>query len=328
MISLSEELAAVELGEPAHFRNLTLFPLFRRSVKTTVPNYLVLEDAIAAGIARVTEINPSGYVPELRFVNTGDAPVLLLDGEELVGAKQNRTLNLTVLAPAKSSTVIPVSCVESGRWHSTSPEFQPSPQVMYARARGERVSQVSASMRQSGARRSDQEAVWAAIREKADCLAAPSPTSAMGDIFARHQLSLEDFTRAFHWSEHQAGAVFAIDGRPVGLDIFDHPVTMRRLFPKLLRSYALDALDTRAADVPKPPREVVAALLRAVTEAPASAHPAIGLGKDVRITGHGVTGAALYEGDRYVHICGFVSNGERPTPGITTRVARPSRRRM
>jgi hypothetical protein len=41
----------------------------------------------------------------------------LLDGEELIGAKQNRALNLTILAPAKQVIVIPVSCVEAGRWH-------------------------------------------------------------------------------------------------------------------------------------------------------------------------------------------------------------------
>jgi hypothetical protein len=39
-------------------------------------------------------------VPQLLFINDAMRPVLLLDGEELVGAKQNRVLNLTVLAPA------------------------------------------------------------------------------------------------------------------------------------------------------------------------------------------------------------------------------------
>ncbi len=57
-------------------------------------------------------------MPELRFVNHCERPVLLLDGEELVGAKQNRILNLTVLVPAHQTIVIPVSCVEAGRWRA------------------------------------------------------------------------------------------------------------------------------------------------------------------------------------------------------------------
>jgi hypothetical protein len=62
-----------------------------------------------ASPARVTELGAGGSVPELRFENLGEKPVLLLDGEELVGAKQNRALNLTILAPAKQVIVIPVS---------------------------------------------------------------------------------------------------------------------------------------------------------------------------------------------------------------------------
>jgi hypothetical protein len=47
----------------------------------------------------------------------GDVPtVLLLDGEELIGAKQNRVLNTTVLVAAHSRLTIPVSCVEQDRW--------------------------------------------------------------------------------------------------------------------------------------------------------------------------------------------------------------------
>ncbi len=57
-----------------------------------ISEYLTLDEALAAKTATVTEVSESGSVPELYFQNEGDLPVLLLDGEELVGAKQNRVL--------------------------------------------------------------------------------------------------------------------------------------------------------------------------------------------------------------------------------------------
>ena len=51
------------------------------------------------------------------------SPVLLVDGEELIGAKQNRVLNLSILIPAKQRCVIPICCVEAGRWRAASREF-------------------------------------------------------------------------------------------------------------------------------------------------------------------------------------------------------------
>ena len=57
-----------------------------------------------------------GSVPDLLVENRGDVRVLFLEGEELIGAKQNRILNTSVLVAAHTKVKIPVSCVERGRW--------------------------------------------------------------------------------------------------------------------------------------------------------------------------------------------------------------------
>ncbi len=105
MSVVTEQLSRITLGEPLTHKNLTLFPLITE--ENIEPRYRLLDDALAQGCARVTEVSESGSVPELKFVNECDRPVLLLDGEELVGAKQNRILNLSVLAPANQTIVIP-----------------------------------------------------------------------------------------------------------------------------------------------------------------------------------------------------------------------------
>ena len=98
-------------------RGIVVAPLFPR--RDPVADYVTLDEALPRGL-RITEVDEAGSVPELVVENPLDERVLLYDGEELVGAKQNRILNVSVLVEAKSKLTIPVSCVEQGRWSRTS----------------------------------------------------------------------------------------------------------------------------------------------------------------------------------------------------------------
>ena len=112
--------STIQLGEPVVHRGILIAPLFPRRQPRT--DYITLEEAIPLGF-RVTEVDAAGSVPELLAHNPLDSNVLLYDGEELVGAKQNRILNVTVLVPAQSETRLPVSCVEEGRWSARTAAF-------------------------------------------------------------------------------------------------------------------------------------------------------------------------------------------------------------
>src|SRR5213075_2376763 len=106
-----------QLGDPVEHRGVAIAPLFPRQQPVT--EYLTLEDALPLGF-RVEEVDAAGRVPELVVHNPLEANVLLYDGEELLGAKQNRILNVSVLVEAQSAIRIPVSCVEEGRWAARS----------------------------------------------------------------------------------------------------------------------------------------------------------------------------------------------------------------
>ena len=69
-----------------------MYPLFRDGSVPPEPRYSLLDEAVAHGAARVAEVGDGGSVPELRFENLTEKPVLLLHGEELIGAKQNRVV--------------------------------------------------------------------------------------------------------------------------------------------------------------------------------------------------------------------------------------------
>lgn len=133
----------------------------------------------------------------------------------------------------------------------------------------------------------------------------------MRDIYEQHSDRLEDYVRSFDTADEQIGALVAIDGAVVGFDLFDSAETLRKLFPKLLRSYGLDALERataarREAVAPEPPSLAAAeGFLRAAAEAEEKEFAALGEGQDVRLTAAGLTGAALASGDHLVHLCAF-----------------------
>ncbi len=101
-------------------QKLKFIPILGRSHER--PPYELLRPETLSCVV-VTEISQSGSVPELQVENKLDVRVFLMDGQELVGAKQNRILNTDVLVPASSTLKIPVSCVEQGRWHHVSQAF-------------------------------------------------------------------------------------------------------------------------------------------------------------------------------------------------------------
>ncbi|MBF0556918.1 MAG: hypothetical protein HQK96_20580 [Nitrospirae bacterium] len=104
----------ISIGEPATYESLKLFPLFFD--KSLDDGYLLLDEAIETNNFTVTEISEGGHVPELKVTNLLDEDVLIIDGDAFIGAKQNRIANTSILIGKKQNVVIPVSCVEQGRW--------------------------------------------------------------------------------------------------------------------------------------------------------------------------------------------------------------------
>src|SRR3954466_3171738 len=169
----------IQLGDPVEHRGATIVPLFPR--RQPRAEYVTLEEALPLGF-QVTEVDAAGSVPELLAVNPLDANVLLYDGEELVGAKQNRILNVTVLVPARSETKIPVSCVEEGRWSARSAHFAPSAHTAYPELRRKKAQILSAAPLERGLAQS---AVWEEVASKAQRLRRDSPTRGPAGTFPR-----------------------------------------------------------------------------------------------------------------------------------------------
>jgi hypothetical protein len=323
---IAAALSSISLGPEVTFENLTMIPLLKKNPERSrlAPpasriEYLILDDALASGTAEITEVSEHGSVPQLKIVNRGKEPVLIVDGEELVGAKQNRVVNLTILVAAQAKLTIPVSCVEAGRWRARSRAFTAAPRAQFAKGRAKRMAQVTCSIRDRGDRMSDQAQVWADISEKSARMGAHSSTSAMGAIFERHSTSIDAYVDACKPVDGQVGAVFTIDGTAVGFDLFDDPATLRKLLPKLVRSAAVEAIDAPALAIKATrdsaarnvghaghvARTVAEQFLAVASSAPQQIAKGVGLGDDVRLSAPGIAGAALVVNQEVVHIAAF-----------------------
>jgi hypothetical protein len=306
----------VQPGEPVAHRGVVIMPLFPR--RDPVAPYITLDEALPLGL-QITETSDAGSVPELAVLNPLDRNVLLYDGEELVGAKQNRILNVTVLVAAGAKLPIPVSCVEEGRWSRRSAQFGSAGHVSHAHLRRRKAEMLAA---QPLARGLAQGEVWDEVRDKAARMHVLSSTHANADTFAAHRGRLEELEAAFAFQPGQCGAVLAL-GDQLCLDWVSRPEAFVQLWPKLRRGYLLDALERldqeRTSDVR------MRGFLDEIERAPAAEGPSAGLGSDVRLRGAGLIGSGLRVDGETVQLSAFSSadGGER----AFGRIARPSLRR-
>jgi hypothetical protein len=165
----------------------------------------------------------------------------------------------------------------------------------------------------SGSRMSDQGEVWAEIDAMSSKLGYQSPTAAMQDVYQSRRTTIEEYLNGVAAAEGQVGAVFAINGAPAGVELFDSTDTFRTYLPKVLRSYALDALANRTPKSAAADEAEAARLLDSILELDAKSFPAIGLGDDIRLDSDSITGGALALDGRLVHLAAFQTALPTPT---------------
>jgi hypothetical protein len=206
---IKDYLKPAKIGRKQSYRNLAIFPIL--SPYAAAVDHILLDEALAEGLIEIVEVDEAGSVPELKVVNRSRKKVLILDGEELVGAKQNRIVNITILIEANSTTVIPVSCVEQGRWSYDSPRFHSHKRMVSPGPRAMKVEQVERSVRASGRYQADQRAIWDEISDKAVRMHAESESMAMARIYEKEESKLQKYVNHFRLADMQAGVQSHLD---------------------------------------------------------------------------------------------------------------------
>jgi len=314
-------ISAFKLGAVQKHRNLAVLPL-----ETSLdggPDYLTLKEALERALFAVTEVSEGGSVPNLKVANKADLPVLLLDGEELAGAKQNRVLNTTILVKEKSEVVIPVSCTEQGRWSYASREFSASGNIAAPKLREINKRAVAMSLETVGEFRSDQGAVWSHVENMACDAGTSSRTSAMKDMYDAKKEDLDAYLKAFACLPAQKGMLVLIGGEVVGFDFVSQARAFAALHAKLVKSYAMEAwIESRkkekeategeAVKRAATPKAKAKAFLDEVLASEEKRYDSIGKGSDWRFTGKRLVGSALEVDGHVIHAAFFrVSESEQ-----------------
>lgn len=320
------------LGDPVSSGPLTVYPVFGPAPKQT---YISLKEAISKGLT-VKELPGGGSVRDLVIHNPSRHNVLVFEGEEVLGAQQNRTFDISVLIPAGSQLTVPVSCVEAGRWDGSrnAEAFKSSPQASHPKLRSEKVKQSHRARIAGLETRADQSEVWREVGERSAMVGAHSFTESLHDAYENRRAQLNGITNPINPAQGQIGMIAVIGGKVTALDLVSRPDVFADLHAAILQGYALDAIvaqdTTREVS-----REEVETFVATAVETRILEGDGIGLGRDFRFESPSIVGAGLISGEELIQLSVFPSNpneddsesSPRGPVFAQTRIQRPSRRR-
>jgi len=293
--ALLSSIEHIVVGEPVTSRNIAIFPLTGGSAKASQNIKLVtLDEAIARGALICKELERES-VNQIMIQNSSSDWVFIMAGEILTGSKQDRILKNDLLLPPKSGRLaVEAYCVEHGRWSYNSKSFS-----------SEKTAS-NISVRQKARETCAQGAVWDAVQTTQSNLGYESKSQALSETYKAPAIEkgMDELYDAFKSlpEKHPGtrGAIVAIGGEVLCIDIFNDDKLFEKLWPKLLKSYLLEGLSSRNKGV-KAHREDAKKFLTWIPGASIKASDAIGEGVRLSIESSRVTGSALTYESMLIH---------------------------
>lgn len=251
---------------------------------------LPLKKGLDLGLVTISEL-PDASVGTIHVVNEAVTPLLILDGEELIGAKQNRIANSTYIIPPNSEMDIPVSCTEEGRWYFITDNFDYSDHFATVNVRRAKSEDVSKSLKNNGTYSSNQSRVWSEINSISEKLNVKSGTDALRDMYEFNRKKISQYQKHFPLQENQIGSIFFINNKIVGFEILYNHNLYKNFHNKFVESYIPSAISQAEghfddADYSSLLNEFNQDMLDSEFESSES----VGLNKDLRVDNSKITG--------------------------------------
>jgi hypothetical protein len=301
-LNLPQLFAAHGPGKPVDLGRVVLVPIVRRGGG---PDAQFLEEGLRSGDTTVTEVSESGSVNAVRIAHHGGRPLLIVDGEEIIGAKQNRVFNASFLIPSGATVELPVSCVERGRWRHQSPAFSSSGRTMHTSARASKLMRVSGSVKGGGGYDADQGKVWKDVDSYLTRTCVGSPTASLADGMDAQAFDVERRLATLALEPDQVGVAAVRGDRLLGMDLFGSAGLFKRAWPKIARGILSEVFGEPVAS--SGATAVVTHALTVAAHLPHDRRPAPGCGETLHASAGGLALGAIVLGADLYHA--FVSLG-------------------
>ena len=186
MLKLNDQFNSVSFLEKVQIGKLNLYPIMF-DVKKLPKNLKSLDELFDLDLVKVSELSNEGVVSRVEVYNDSEFNLLILDGEAIKGAKQNRIAEKSVIIPPFSSETLPVNCVEKNRWnYKESAEFSKSDFVLSPKIR-----ETKAGLMKNKLEACIQSKVWNEIEMLSLKLDSRSDTNDLGEILNKSRLNTD-----------------------------------------------------------------------------------------------------------------------------------------
>ena len=294
LVSLLEQVTA---GAPVNLESCVAVPLHRTQQENL--GAVLLEEALDQGVTTVEEVSEEGDVPFLRVKHRGFDPLLLVDGEQVLGGKQNRIFNASMLVLPGVVAEVPVSCVESGRWERSRADFVAAGSTLHSSARAQKLASVAQEVASTGLYDADQGRVWDDVAEFLGEADAHNATFAYQVGVAKRSKEREHLLEQLEPQRGQIGMAVVRGRKLLCLDLFGSSGLYARAWEKIARGILAGAMPN-PVNCPGAPTTVRKALERVLNAKGKRQIPAPGCGDTLHgRTGSLVVGAVAHEGAVY-----------------------------
>ncbi len=305
---LEEPFLPITVAPGVEVGRLTIFPVMARG-KVRPLDVLSLDQAMKSGRLVITE-HKRARVRSLTAANKSDKAVFIMAGEMIVGAKQDRMVGQDIVIPPLSSLEIPVYCVEKRRWRHVSRKFSSLGRAAPQKVRSLAYAKVS------------QRRVWTGVGEVNERVGAKPPTATLRAAYQDPKVKqkikqyLGRLNQLPQKYSRMVGVVVVVKGRFLAADIFGRPELFARMWPKLVRSYALDAVGGSAQGPALAGPLAVRQMLRGLDYSWRSVVKGLGLGWNRQSARDGLKAHALFAMGTVVHFAAFPDLGPHTSGGL------------
>ena len=237
MNMISNHFTKLEPGPMQHIAGLTLFPL-KATVKGDLSNLKTFDELASMGLAHAAEQRGGANVTKINIENSSNYWLFMLDGEGIVGAKQNRMMQRSVIIAPHTCNPVPVNCVERGRWSYRgksafeNADFSISPKMR----------DIKGEYLKTKEDYRVQEAMWDEISLLERKLGAQSPTKDLDEIItSKQKVSSREIHRFVRRNPCDGFLVYG-SGRPF-VELFGREDLCERFVSKSIRTWIADADD-------------------------------------------------------------------------------------